>query len=109
MPFVGDILIAYFVRGLIRLFWQIRSLHWNRKEAVLVGSSLGDSMYPEVHLAFRLRTGNEPRNGVAKIPFLLSSSARKFSRDFSRGTPVIVRVNGKDPLRTLWFGSDQDF
>ena len=109
---VIDIYVMFLWKSILRIFWLLKSSKWDRIAALLVyaGSSIPDWGCPVVNVSYKLASQDTGfQQGTTEIPFIFRGSAEHYARKFSEERPVTVRVDPKNPKRTLLFGHDQKF
>lgn len=101
---VIDVVIAYFIRAILRLTRVLRSSGWRMESAKIVSARVGGGWVwncPTAEIAYIYRFEGEPYTGTDITPFLSESSAQDKAERFKRGETAQVRVNPADPERSV--------
>ena len=107
---VIDVLIAYMIKLIIRLGRVWRSRSWRPVTAKIVASRFEDNWVfncPTVHIAYIYQIDGQTYNGTDSTPFLFSSNGRIDAECFKRGGTATVRVDPREPERSVLRRGDQ--
>src|SRR5580692_12338922 len=108
--FVIDILVIFFWKALRRGFLWLESLKWSRVSADLTTvcvSAVTSPGCPVVKISYRITISNESMDGSSEVPFLFTWSAKSYAETLPSTGSAIVRVDPKNPTRTVWYRRDQ--
>ena len=77
---VIDVVIAFFIRAVLRLFRVWRSTAWRVEKARIVSTGVGGGSVwncPTAEIAYLYHFDGEPYTGTDTTPFMTNSSAQK--------------------------------
>jgi hypothetical protein len=102
LPHMGGfflyILVEYLIRVTGRAIKRRRSRDWPTTKATVVSATHDKSSSCDlVEVVYTYRLAGERYSGRNKKPFLFSSNAEIYVRDFSPGKEFTVRVRPDDP------------
>ena len=112
MGLVIDVLIAYVIKLIIRLGRLSRSRSWRPVTAKIIASRFEDNWVwncPTVHIVYTYQIDGEPYSGTDSKPFLFSSIGEIDAGCFKRGETATVRVDPREPERSVLRRGDQQF
>lgn len=103
---VIDIYVAFAIKGLIRLFWMIRTISWRRLQANVLRSSRDSDWCPVVTVSYEFHGSSGTESGETVIPFLFTQTADRYARALTAGRPIMLRVAPEDSSETIFFPRD---
>jgi hypothetical protein len=108
--FILDVVIAYFVKLLLRLRRAWGSSKWKLTKARVDSSCVGGGRVwncPTAEVAYTYEFDGQTYSGIDSTPFLSSTSAKERADRFKPEKLALVRVNSLQPQRSLLKLTDQ--
>ncbi len=107
---VIDIVIAYVIKFVLRLRRAWGSGKWERVKARIISSELGGGYVwncPTTEIAYTYKFAGQKYSAIDSNPYLIKSSAQVEAERFKPGDTAIVRVNPREPQRSVMKWVDQ--
>jgi hypothetical protein len=106
---VADLVITFFLKITARAFLYLRSIRWKRTAAFVTGTIILEPFLgcPSVKLCYRFDLNGHEIESWSKVPMSTMYDAKTYAGSFSHAMPRVIRVNPKNPERTLFFELDQ--
>ena len=106
---VADLVVTYFLKSAVRAFQYVMSFGWELTTAIVTGQVILEPFWgcPSVKLHYTFDSNGSSTQGGDEIPFPAMYYAETYAASFSHNMPRIIRVNPKDPQKTLFFELDQ--
>ena len=101
---VIDVVIAYIIRLIVRVFRLWRGSRWQLANARINSSSVGGGWVwncPTTEIAYTYDFGGQTYSGIDTTPFMSKSSAEDKAELFKGGETAKVRVNPSEPERSV--------
>jgi hypothetical protein len=101
---VLDVIIAYFIKTVVRWYRVWRSSQWERVQAIIHSSrAVGGYVWncPTAEFAYSYKFAGERYSGIDSRPFFFPASAEKATGRIRRGENAIVRVNPASPQESV--------
>ena len=104
-----DVLVAFLVKLTLRISRNWGSKNWVPLKANVTRSSVGGGWIfdcPTTEVAYTYAIGGESHTFVDEKPFFLTSSAKAYVARFPEGASAVVRVNSRQPERSVLRAAD---
>ena len=100
---VYDIIIEFFCRTIVNLIRRIGTSSWPVVTAIVSKSEKRDSGIgcTVIIIHYKYRNADLRSEGTHKEPFLFDNYAQAYLRRFPGGSEFPVRVNPKDPSKSI--------
>jgi len=103
---VIDIYVAFILKGIVRIFWMVRTMSWRRLQATILSSSRESDWCPIVEVSYKFSGKADFEIGETTIPFLFTQTADRCAKALSAGRTITIRIAQDDSCQTIFFLRD---
>jgi len=106
---VADLVISSLFKFTVRTFLYWRTIRWRLMTASLTHHSIHEPFWgcPSLELSYKFEMNGQQIESSSKVPMMTMYYARKYAEVLSENMPLGVRVDPRNPKRTMYFDLDQ--
>lgn len=107
---VIDVIVIFLWKQAVRICQGITSSKWDRKTAKILEVSASPATTPGcpvVKISYRFFIQEQAYECTSAVPFLFVGSAKQYAQALRSRDGVVVRVDPRNPERSLLFHGDQ--